>query len=97
MDIKGKAIAKSIDSMLRLFGNQHSDGSRSYESKNYNFYQNGDSITVTAKDGRAVMVDGDLTANATQTDVESLEEVEEVVSDYLKHTNTPSQSTKLKR
>jgi len=97
MDIKGKALAKGVDSMLRLFGNQHSDGSRSYESKNYNFYQNGDSITVTAKDGRAVMVDGDLTTNATENDVESLEEVGEVVSDYLKHTNTQSQSTKLRR
>jgi hypothetical protein len=97
MDIKGKALAKGVDSMLRLFGDQHSDGSRSYESKNYNFYQNGDSITVTAKDGRAVMVDGDLTANATENDVESLEEVGEVVSDYLKHSNTQSQSTKLKR
>lgn len=97
MDIKGKALAKSVDSMLRLFGDQHRDGSRSYESKNYNFYQNGDSITVTAKDGRAVMVDGDLTANATENDVESLEEVGEVVSDYLKHTNTQSQSTKLRR
>ncbi|MHC5859915.1 hypothetical protein [Nostoc sp.] len=97
MDIKGKALAKSVDSMLRLFGNQHRDGSRSYESKNYNFYQNGDSITVTAKDGRAVMVDGDLTTDATQNDVESLEEVGEVVSDYLKHTNTQSQSTKLRR
>jgi hypothetical protein len=97
MDIKGKALAKSVDSMLRLFGDQHSDGSRSYESKNYNFYQNGDSITVTGKDGRAVMVDGDLTANATENDVESLEEVGEVVSDYLKHTNTQSQSTKLRR
>jgi hypothetical protein len=97
MDIKGKALAKGVDSMLRLFGDQHSDGSRSYESKNYNFYQNGDSITVTAKDGRAVMVDGDLTANATENDVESLEEVGEVVSDYLKHTNTQSQSTKLRR
>lgn len=97
MDIKGKALAKGVDSMLRLFGNLHRDGSRSYESKNYNFYQNGDSITVTAKDGRAVMVDGDLTANATENDVESLEEVGEVVSDYLKHRNTQSQSTKLKR
>ncbi|MDZ7966400.1 MAG: hypothetical protein RM368_15710 [Nostoc sp. DedSLP03] len=97
MDIKGKALAKGVDSMLRLFGDRHSDGSRSYESKNYNFYQNGDSITVTAKDGRAVMVDGDLTANATENDVESLEEVGEVVSDYLKHTNTQSQSTKLRR
>lgn len=97
MDIKGKALAKGVDSMLRLFGDQHRDGSRSYESKNYNFYQNGDSITVTAKDGRAVMVDGDLTANATENDVESLEEVGEVVSDYLKHSNTQSQSTKLRR
>ncbi|MEJ6488017.1 hypothetical protein N0Y54_43550 [Nostoc punctiforme UO1] len=97
MDIKGKALAKGVDSMLRLFGDQHRDGSRSYESKNYNFYQHGDSITVTAKDGRAVMVDGDLTANATENDVESLEEVGEVVSDYLKHSNTQSQSTKLKR
>lgn len=97
MDIKGKALAKGVDSMLRLFGDQHSNGSRSYESKNYNFYQNGDSITVTAKDGRAVMVDGDLTTNATQNDVESLEEVGEVVSDYLKHTNTQSQSIKLRR
>jgi chromosome segregation ATPase len=97
MNIKAKALAKSVDSMLRLFGNQHTDGSRSYESKNYNFYQNGDSITVTAKDGRAVMVDGDLTADATQNDVESLEEVGEVVSDYLKHNKAQSQSTKLKR
>ncbi|MEH2219425.1 MAG: hypothetical protein V7K72_20330 [Nostoc sp.] len=97
MDIKAKALAKSVDSMLHLFGDQHSDGSRSYESKNYNFSQNGDSITVTAKDGRAVMVDGDLTADATQNDVESLEEVGEVVSDYLKHTNTQSQSTKVRR
>lgn len=97
MDIKAKALAKSVDSMLRLFGNQHTDGSRSYESKNYKFYQNGDSITVTAKDGRAVMVDGDLTADATQNDVASLEEVGEVVSDYLKHTKTQSQSAKLRR
>jgi chromosome segregation ATPase len=97
MDIKGKALAKDVNSMLHLFGNQHPDGSRSYESKNYNFYQKGDSITVTAKDGRAVMVDSDLTTEATQNDVESLEEVQEVVSDYLKHTKTQSQSTKLKR
>lgn len=97
MDIKAKALAKSVDSMLHLFGDLHTDGSRSYESKNYNFYQNGDSITVTAKDGRAVMVDGDLTTKATEKDVESLEEVGEVVSDYLKHSNTQSQSTKLRR
>ncbi|MBD2596050.1 hypothetical protein H6G74_17205 [Nostoc spongiaeforme FACHB-130] len=92
MEIKGKAFSKSIDSMLRLFGNQNSDGSRSYESKNYNFYQKGDSITVTAKDGRAVMVDNSLTTQATEKDVESLEEVGQVVSDYLKSNHTQSQS-----
>ncbi|MBD2438855.1 hypothetical protein [Nostoc sp. FACHB-110] len=92
MEVKGKAFSKSIDSMLRLFGNQNSDGSRSYESKNYNFYQQGDSITVTAKDGRAVMVDNSLTNQATDKDVESLEEVEEIVSDYLKYKPTQSQS-----
>ncbi|BAY95769.1 MULTISPECIES: hypothetical protein [unclassified Tolypothrix] len=97
MDIKTKALAKSVDSMLHLFGDLHQDGSRSYESKNYNFYQNGDSITVTAKDGRAVMIDGDLTTQATEKDVESLEVVEEVVSDYLKHSPTQSQSAKLRR
>ncbi|MBD2680899.1 MULTISPECIES: hypothetical protein [Nostoc] len=97
MDIKGKALAKSVNSMLRLFGNQNPDGTRSYESKNYNFYQKGDSITVTAKDGRAVMVNGDLTTTATEKDVESLDEVGEVVSDYLKHSNTQSQSSKLRR
>lgn len=92
MEVKGKAFSKSIDSMLRLFGNQNSDGSRSYESKNYNFYQQGDSITVTAKDGRAVMIDNSLTNQATDKDVESLEEVEEIVSDYLKYKPTQSQS-----
>ncbi|MBD2303438.1 hypothetical protein [Nostoc sp. FACHB-190] len=96
MEIKGKAFSKSIDSMLRLFGNQNSDGSRSYESKNYNFYQKGDSITVTAKDGRAVMVDNSLTTQATEKDVESLEEVGQVVSDYLKSNHTQSQSQSIK-
>ncbi|BAY73212.1 hypothetical protein ACN23B_30095 (plasmid) [Anabaena sp. FACHB-709] len=98
MEAKGKAIAKSVDSMLRLFGQTNADGSMTYESKSFNFHKQGNNISITAKDGRPVMVEGDLTTAATESDVESLNKVETVVHNYLKpQAPSHSQSSKLRR
>ncbi|MBD2504053.1 hypothetical protein H6G83_26165 [Anabaena azotica FACHB-119] len=98
MEAKGKAIAKSVDSMLRLFGQTNADGSMTYESKSFRFHQQGSNLSITAKDGRPVMVEGDLTTAATESDVESLNKVEAVVHNYLKpKAPTHSQSSKLRR
>ncbi len=98
MEAKGKAIAKSVDSMLRLFGQTNSDGSMSYETKSFHFHQQGSNLSITSIDGRPVMLEGDLTTAATEKDVESLNKVEAIVNNYLKpKTQTQSQSSKLRR
>ncbi|MBD2302249.1 hypothetical protein H6G28_27220 [Nostoc sp. FACHB-190] len=98
MEAKGKAIAKSVDSMLHLFGKTNSDGSMSYETKSFSFHKQGSNLSITSKDGRPVMIEGDLTTAATEKDVESLNKVEQVVHNYLKpKMPSQSQSSKLKR
>lgn len=97
IEAQGKAIEFSVKRALRLFGNRNDDGSITFEAKSFKFHQQGDTISITSKDGRDVLKDGALTSEATQQDVESLEKVEKVVDDYLKSSRTQSQSSKLRR
>jgi hypothetical protein len=97
-DIQAKALTKNVDNALRLFGNRNNDGSISYSTKNYNFHQKDGSITVTAKDGRPVVSDGEFTSTTTEKDIQALEQVGEIVSDYIKpKSQSQSRTSKLTR
>lgn len=100
VEAQSKALSKSVGAMIRVFGKQNPDGSRTYESKNYNFSQKENSVTVTAKDGRPVIVDNKLADKATSEDIKSLEEVADVVSNYLgdqSQSRSQMQSKSIKR
>lgn len=94
---KGKAIEAGVTAMLHLFGDRHKDGFVTFESKNFNFEQSGDKVTVKAKDGREVLKNGILTLDALESEVEALEQVQSGVDEYLGNSQTESQSRALKR
>ncbi|GAX39000.1 hypothetical protein [Nodularia sp. NIES-3585] len=95
--VKGKAIESGVKTMLHLFGERKPDGSVSFESNNFDFQQNGRTVMVKAKDGREVMKDGVLTADASEKDIESLEQVQFLVDEHLNHSESESRSRNLGR
>ncbi|MFN6572022.1 hypothetical protein [Dendronalium sp. ChiSLP03b] len=89
---KGKAIEAGVNAMLHLFGDRRSNGSVVFESKNFNFEQVDNKVTVKAKDGRQVLKDGILTLDALDSEVELLEQVQSGVDEYLSDSRFESQS-----
>ncbi|MBD2531903.1 apolipoprotein A1/A4/E family protein [Nostoc flagelliforme FACHB-838] len=96
-ETKGKAIEASVGAMLQLFGDRQADGSISFESQNFHFHQQGNAISIQSKDGRDVMKDGALTSLALEQDVEALEKVRPMVEEYLEHSESQTQSSKLRQ
>jgi uncharacterized coiled-coil protein SlyX len=77
MDLKGRAINAAVSKMLKHVGKEQPDGSRIFESQNYQFRQHRGTIAIAAKDGRGeIYKDGQLSASASEKDVAKLDEVQ---------------------
>ncbi|MCC5640009.1 hypothetical protein LC593_30110 [Nostoc sp. CHAB 5844] len=56
--IKGKMIESAVKVLLDKLGERNPDGSLSFRSNNFDFKQDGDNVTVKAKDGTNVLKNG---------------------------------------
>ncbi|MHC5754964.1 MAG: hypothetical protein ACYTXF_30855 [Nostoc sp.] len=66
-DVKGQAIEQSVKALLNILGKDNPDGSKSFKSTNFDFERLGDNVIVRAKNGEAVLTDGVLSPNVSET------------------------------
>jgi hypothetical protein len=78
-DVKGQAIEQSVKAMLNILGKDNLDGSKSFKSTNFDFERLGDNVIVRAKNGEAVLIDGVLSPNVSEQQLQALDKVKSVV------------------
>ena len=70
-DLNNLAAAASAQRLLQNFGQQQQDGSLTFEGQAYRYQQQGEHLTVTAKDGRGTILElgnGQLQGNLSRGD-----------------------------
>ncbi|MCC5654634.1 hypothetical protein LC609_33640 [Nostoc sp. XA013] len=78
-DVKGQAIEQGVKAMLNILGKDNPDGSKSFKSTNFDFERLGDNVIVRAKNGEAVLIDGVLSPNVSEKQLQALDKVQSVV------------------
>lgn len=76
---KSEAIDQSVKALLRHLGTKNSDGSLSYTSKSFDFQQQGDTVTVKAKNGDTILQDAALSADISPEQMQALDKVQPIV------------------
>jgi hypothetical protein len=78
-DLSNLAAATTAQRLLHNFGQQQPDGSRSFEGNAYRYQQQGDRLTVSAKDGRGTILEfggGSLQGNLSRGDRQSFQNLD---------------------
>ena len=92
-DVKGQAIEQSVKTLLNILGKDNPDGSKSFKSTNFDFERLGDNVIVRAKNGEAVLIDGVLSPNVSEQQLQALDKVQSVVDMHHQIENNAQQNS----